>query len=453
MDEGAGSPVAIGPAMPNKFDLRLTRGAIQLARHFDRGPDGLRLPPRGGGGTRVGQPGPSTKGRVQTAWSAKSRRRMRFDFGALPWEMLGRRPVMITLTYPGEWELWVPDARTFVKHREALKERWRRKYGTPVGVWVTEFQRRGAPHVHMYVALPDAVSDAEYRGLQQRTIRRRVAEKNFGSYEARRRLRAPGGEFAMWLRTAWWEVVGSELSDHHGRGVDIATAFYSDEAEATANRVRVADYFWRESGKWAQKQPPEGFGPLKFYGRWGQKKGFNPVVTEAQLNEQAGLEIRRVLRRMQLGKMREAARGSGRKVTPRTGRSRGRDGLTVFNVDGTVVGPRLVEWAEWMATQKAAYSGVDRVLEGRWPLVLRGLSEFIVDPDAPPGEPDDEIPIEALLSQEDLEWASIQAHEEAIEDLEAQIDAQAAAWEERQFREQRKEAMRAADRRRRENRR
>jgi hypothetical protein len=29
---------------------------------------------------------------------------MRFEFGALPWELLGRRPVMITLTYPREWD-------------------------------------------------------------------------------------------------------------------------------------------------------------------------------------------------------------------------------------------------------------------------------------------------------------------------------------------------------------
>ena len=116
---------------------------------------------------------------------------MRLEFGALPWELLGPRPVMVTLTYPGDWKQWVPDARTLVKHREAFKERWRRRYGTPIGVWVVEFQKRGAPHLHMYLGLPDAVSDEEYLLLQKRTMRRRHLQREFGSYEARRRLRAP----------------------------------------------------------------------------------------------------------------------------------------------------------------------------------------------------------------------------------------------------------------------
>ncbi|MEQ1788248.1 MAG: hypothetical protein ABL966_14445, partial [Acidimicrobiales bacterium] len=164
---------------------------------------------------------------------------MRFEFSALPWELLGKRPVMVTLTYPGDWDLWVPDARTLHRHREAFKERWRREFGTPMGVWITEFQRRGAPHLHMYLALPDRVTDADYLGLQKRTIRRKGLERRFGPYEARRRLRAPEGEFAMWLRTAWWQIVGSELKAHHGRGVDIATAFFSEQAEERANRTRV----------------------------------------------------------------------------------------------------------------------------------------------------------------------------------------------------------------------
>jgi hypothetical protein len=72
---------------------------------------------------------------------------------------------MITLTYTGDWDVWVGDARELHKHREALRSRWTRRFGTPIGVWVTEFQKRGAPHLHMYMALPDEVSDKEYLGL------------------------------------------------------------------------------------------------------------------------------------------------------------------------------------------------------------------------------------------------------------------------------------------------
>lgn len=368
-----------GLRVANKYELKMTKGALALARHWESDPDRPTRPPLGGGGVRAGLPGPSTKGRVSTRWSERSRRHMRFEFGALPWERLGRRPAMITLTYPGDWDLWVPDSRTLHRHREALKERWRRRFGTPIGVWVTEFQKRGAPHLHLYVGLPDEVSEAEYEGLQRRTIARRHAEVRLGPWEARRRQRAPRGEFAMWLRTAWWEVVGSELKRHHGRGVDIATAFFSEQAEQQANRVRVAEYFWRESGKWAQKQPPAGFGSMRFYGRWGQREGFEPVVGKAELDELVALELRRMLRRMRLGKMREAAKRTGRKVRPGSGRSRGRDGLVVFGVDGTVIGPRLIACAREIAIEKAARRAQEpsRVLrDSRW--VARAFSELEV---------------------------------------------------------------------------
>lgn len=282
--------------MPNEYRLVETKGALKLERRWVPHPEAKTRPPSGGGGTRSGLPGESTAGRVSMQWSKRARQRMRFEFSALPWDLLGARPAMVTLTYPGEWELWVPDARTLVKHREAFKERWRRKYGPPIGVWIVEFQKRGAPHLHMYLGLPDAVPDGEYQALQERTKRRRSRELSVGAFEARRRLRAPPGEFALWLRTAWWEVVGSELTVHHGRGADIATAFYSDEAERGANRARIAEYFWRESGKWAQKRAPEDFGSLKFYGRWGQKQGFNPSPEFEELSEEAAWEVRRVMR-------------------------------------------------------------------------------------------------------------------------------------------------------------
>jgi len=58
---------------------------------------------------------------------------MRYSWSALPWELLGQRPVMVTLTYPAQWRVVVADARAMVRQREALKERWRSRYGPPVG--------------------------------------------------------------------------------------------------------------------------------------------------------------------------------------------------------------------------------------------------------------------------------------------------------------------------------
>ncbi len=261
---------------------------------------------------------------------------------------------MITLTYPGSWQVWVPDAAMLRRHREAFKERWRRKFGTPIGVWVVEFQKRGAPHIHLYVGLPDAVSDKEYLGLQTRTMRRRRAERDVGSYEARRRERPPTGEFAMWLRETWWQVVGRGIDAHHVRGVDIAVSFFSADAEQNADRLKVAQYFWRESGKWGQKDPPPEFGSLKFYGIWGQKEGFKPIVTTQQLSEAAGLELRRMLRRLMRAKMRTRAAASGRTVRRNAGKPRGRDGLTVFDVvSAREVAAKLIGLAESLAFEKA----------------------------------------------------------------------------------------------------
>lgn len=110
----------------------------------------------------------------------------------------------------------------------------------------------------------------------------------------------------------------------------------------------------RESGKWAQKDPPEGFGSLRFYGRWGQKLGFNPVVSEQELDEQVAMELRRIMRRLQKQKMRENAERSGRQVNKRAGGTRGRDGLTVFDVDGRKVAAQLIECATAVALDKAA---------------------------------------------------------------------------------------------------
>jgi hypothetical protein len=80
---------------------------------------------------------------------------------------------MITLTYPGDWQLYVPNSRVLHRHREAFRTRWSKRFGMPIGVWIVEFQRRGAPHLHMYLALPASVTDDDYRGLQERTMRRK----------------------------------------------------------------------------------------------------------------------------------------------------------------------------------------------------------------------------------------------------------------------------------------
>jgi hypothetical protein len=146
---------------------------------------------------------------------------MRWLSATLPWEVLGARLVMLSLTYPGDWRPWVVDGREFDGRRRAFLERWRRRWGAPAGVWVKEFQQSGRPHMHLYLAIPDEVQAHEYEGLRERTVLRHRLERQHGRYDGRAKLPAIGqkygGEFAMWLRDSWSEVVGTQgvVPAHH----------------------------------------------------------------------------------------------------------------------------------------------------------------------------------------------------------------------------------------------
>jgi hypothetical protein len=214
----------------------------------------------------------------------------------------------------------------------------------------------------------------------------------------------------------------------------------------------VAEYFWRESGKWAQKIPPEGFGGMRFYGRWGNKQGFTPQVATTELTEAVGLELRRMMRRMMLGKMRENAAQTGRRVPRNAGRSRGRDGLSVFGTDGHVWGPKLKECAETIAREKAQRRSDDErhVLRLRR-YSSRAFSELPIDahPVPMPGdEPEpawlwDEDP-DPPLSWEEEQDLAIEAAIDAIERQDAADQAAHDAWIEEQVRELKRAELRRA---------
>lgn len=279
---------------------------------------------------------------------------MRYEMSGLPWELLGARPAMVTLTYPAKWRHLAPDARAVVRQREALKEWWRRNYGPPVGMWVMEFQprrnrpeeERNAPHIHMYVGLPEAaVSEAEWHRLVVRRLQREADERRHGKYDGRARVKPIEGEFSEALLTAWYRIVGSGELSHLRRGVDIMPVYTSDKAAAEANSARVAEYFWRESGKLGQKDPPKDFGGLAFYGRWGKKEGFEPVEGVRSVEKDVWLEMRRIAVKLRDRKLRaeELRRGLPYRKADRV---RGHDGVVVFGLaDGVALGSKVEAWA------------------------------------------------------------------------------------------------------------
>lgn len=113
---------------------------------------------------------PGETDRAITGWSAKSRRNLLRS-------LAGRRIVgrygLVTLTLPGDWRRYAPDPATFKAAFKALQRRWDREFGTWVGgVLVSggfrgcaklEFQRRGAPHLHVVCDMPAGVSAREMR--------------------------------------------------------------------------------------------------------------------------------------------------------------------------------------------------------------------------------------------------------------------------------------------------
>jgi hypothetical protein len=288
---------------------------------------------------------------------------MRWAFGALPWELLGVRASMMTLTYPGAWREWVPDGRTLERHRHAFAERWRREFGTLLGVWVKEFQQSGRPHLHLYLALPESVSAEDFEGLRLRTIVGKRLEERYGTYWGRRLMKPIGGryggEFGDWLLRAWSEVVGTAgKGEHHERrGVDVRVCFWSEGA-AEKDRAQVARYFYKESAKLAQKQPPEDFGPVgRYWGYWGRSQGFAPVLQRVALPDDVAFELERRMVLLVRWRLRVMARRKGWTGGPDEfavggfAERREGTGVTLYEFSPAEQA-RLIRYAEAAATRK-----------------------------------------------------------------------------------------------------
>jgi len=214
-----------------------------------------------------GKPSLSKRGKI-VGWSRKSRNRMQLRLGSLDWTPLfedGLEPAMITLTLPGNWEELAPtpvDFRAMVaRFRSAYVAAW----GTAsTGVWKLEFQRRGAPHLHILMTPPAGVAQDSY------------------PYE-----------FRHWLSMAWARSVDAKGEDRvkhekAGTGVDYV-------GEAYRNPRLIAKYFGKHgtfNAKEYQNEMPRlwldaidgGASGIQFWGVWGLKK----AVGVLQLSDDRG---------------------------------------------------------------------------------------------------------------------------------------------------------------------
>jgi hypothetical protein len=286
---------------------------------------------------------------VASFMSERSLREFRRAIYGLPWGRLPR-PVLVVLTYPGEWREYCQDDRELRRHLEALFDRWARRWGEePVCLWGKEFQGRGAPHVNLVVGLPAGVSDADYAGLRRRSGRLFTEYQAFGKGGSGKRWEPVEGEFGWWLRTAWAEIVtGNVKGDgaarrHHVHGVTVRVRFDAERGAGVEHALRMALYVARDLGKEGQKVAPVEFGPVRRW--WGYRgKGFAPREECWWVPEEVAVRVRkRVVRCVALGLLRERGPDAARQYRERVGRY-GAQGAWTWRL-GEEEGMRLLLWS------------------------------------------------------------------------------------------------------------
>ena len=195
-------------------------------------------------------------GGVITEWSRKSRSTMCRTFAELDYSPLvesGRVPAMVTLTYPGDWEVVAAEGASVTRHMVLWRNRFQREYGEQARyIWKLEFQRRGAPHIHLWMAPPMSPGRS-------------------------------GRGFAQWLSATWTEIVDHPDPEHKARHLLAGTAIDVLNGLKACDPKRLAIYFTKHSSpnlhgdKEYQHTVPElwqqpGRGPGRFWGVYGLKK-------------------------------------------------------------------------------------------------------------------------------------------------------------------------------------
>ncbi|MBP2450142.1 hypothetical protein JOF57_000027 [Mycolicibacterium lutetiense] len=216
-------------------------------------------------------------GGVITEWSRKSRSSMCRTFAELDYSPLvesGRVPAMVTLTYPGHWEVVAPDGASVKRHMVLWRKRFQREYGELARyIWKLEFQRRGAPHIHLWMTPPLSPGRS-------------------------------GLSFAHWLSNTWAQIVDHPDPEQKARHRLAGTAIDVRTGLKACDPKRLAIYFTKHSSpnlhgdKEYQHIVPElwrrpGRGPGRFWGVYGLKKAL-AVVEVAQ---DIYIAARRILRR------------------------------------------------------------------------------------------------------------------------------------------------------------
>lgn len=208
-------------------------------------------------------------------WSPKSRRNMIRTMASLDWTPFveaasGYRPGLVTLTYPGDWEAVAPDGATVKRHLQAFRKALGRNVCDPVGAWKLEFQRRGAPHLHLWLLLPVG--------------------------------KVQGMTLGQWVSATWARIVGAdgdERARHEAAGTQVDFGWSSK----CTDPQRIVTYFSKHnapsstSSKEYQHRVPEswtepGRGPGRYWGVWSLER----CAVEVEVDRGDAVELVRLLR-------------------------------------------------------------------------------------------------------------------------------------------------------------
>jgi hypothetical protein len=222
-------------------------------------------------------PPSASTGRAVTSWSRKSRTAMCRTFAELDYRPMvasGRVPAMVTLTYPGEWLTVAPDGRSVKRHMVLLRKRFHRNWGEPMRyIWKMEFQRRGAPHVHLWMAPPVGVGRS-------------------------------GVSFRAWLSDTWADIVAHpdpvQRNAHRvaGTAVDVLSGLRAVDPK------RLAIYFTKHSSpntlsdkEYQHEVPNEWQAPGKGPGRFWGYHGLVKAVATVEVDLRDYVAAKRIIRR------------------------------------------------------------------------------------------------------------------------------------------------------------
>jgi hypothetical protein len=245
--------------------------------------------------------------RVVSEWSRKSRSRMTRVLAELDYTVLLRMQLklpMTTLTYPGDWLTVAPTGKAVKRHLDKFRKRFARAWAFDfIGIWKLEFQRRGAPHLHLWGPEPEGAA-GELRQLTSTRYRPAVGD---------------GLPYRQWLSVVWADIVDHPDPEEKRRHQLAGTGVDHREGERMRDPRRLAVYFTKHGSYGAkeyQNQVPEewqapGAGPGRFWGYWGLEKATAGVELEPATAVWAARILRRYARAQGVTQQRTVRRTRG----------------------------------------------------------------------------------------------------------------------------------------------